>query len=168
MPPIRLQVRRRRLEIALKDIVRDTNTQRHTANRELLARTIAPRSRSHVSDILSILILRRAVWVRFRGNEHVLGSKGVEAPVDTEEDTAERGVEHAVPDTVEVAGDESAYVAELVGDGLGGDVVIVKIAADAVEFVGDEVEGDVVGGVDREGEVITSLVVEAGDLETGA
>lgn len=67
-----------------------------------------------------------------------------------------------------MAGHESADVAELVGDGLGGDIVVVEIAADAVEFVGDEVEGDVVGGVICKGEVVASLVVQAGDLESGA
>ena len=168
MPPIRLQVRWRRFEIALEDIVRDPNPQRHTANRELLTRSIAPGARGHVSDILCVLVLRRAVRVHVCGNEHVLGRKGVEAPVHTQEDAAQRRVEHAVPDAVEVPWVQSAHVAELVGDGLRGDVVVVEIAADAVEFVGDEVEGDVVGGVVREGEVVTALVVQPGDLEGGA
>ena len=67
-----------------------------------------------------------------------------------------------------MARDQSADVAELVGDGLGGDVVVLEIAADAGEFVGDEVDGDVVGGGVCEGEVVTSVVVQAGDLESGA
>ena len=56
----------------------------------------------------------------------------------------------------------------MVRDGLRGDVVVVEVPADAVEFVRDEVEGDVVGGVVREGEVVPSLVVQSGDLETCA
>ena len=66
-----------------------------------------------------------------------------------------------------MAGNQRADVAELVGDGLGWDVVVVEVAADAVEFVGDQVEGDVIGGVVGEGKVVTSLVVQAENLERG-
>ena len=168
VPAIRLQGGRRRFEVILEDIIRDADAQRDATDGELLTRPVAPGARGDVPDILGILVLRRAVWVDVCGHEDVLGGEGVEAPVDAEEDTAEGGVEHGVPDAAELAGHEGADVAELVGDGLGGDVVVVEVAADAVEFVGDEAKGDVVRGVVGEGEVVTPLVVQAKDLEAGA
>ena len=81
MPPIRLQVRRRGFEIALEDVVRDPDPQRHSADGELLARSIAPRARRHVADVLGVFVLRRAVRVRRRGCKHVLGRERVEPPV---------------------------------------------------------------------------------------
>ena len=64
--------------------------------------------------------------------------------------------------------DASAHVAELVGDGFGGDICTVEVAADAVKFLGDKVEGNVVGGVVGEGKVVASLVVQAENLEGSA
>ena len=67
-----------------------------------------------------------------------------------------------------MAGNERADVAELVGDGLAWDVVVVQVAADAVEFIGDQIEGNIIWGVICKVEVVTSLVVQAKDLKGGS
>lgn len=168
VPSIRLQVGRRRFEVALENIIRNPNPQRHPTNWKQLTGPVTSGPRGHVSDILGILILGRAVGIDVSRHDDILGREGVETPMDAEEDTAERGVEHGLPDAVEVAGHERADVAELVRDGFGGDVIALEVAVDAVEFVGDEVKGNVIRGVVREIEVVTSLVVETKDLEAGA
>ncbi len=168
MPAIRLQVRRRRFEVALKDVIRNADAQRDPTDREQLTGPVLPRGRGHVSDVLWVLVLGRAVWVDVCGHEDVFGGEGVEAPVHAEEDAAEGCVEHCFPDAVEVALDERAHVAELVGDGFRWDIGVVEVTTDAVEFFGGEVEGDVVGGVVGEGEIVAAFVVQAEDLKGGA
>ena len=44
----------------------------------------------------------------------------------------------------------------------------MKVARDAIEFVGDEVKGDIIRAIICEGEIVTSLVVQPEDLESGA
>lgn len=168
MSTIRLQIRRRRFEIALEDVIRNANPQWDAANWELLTRSITSGARGDISDVLGILILSRAVRIDVRGHEDIFGGKGVEAPMDSQEDTAEGCVEHGVPDAGEVARDKGADVAKLVGDRFGWDVVVLEVTADAIEFVGDEVKGYIVGGVICERKIITSLVVQAENLESSA
>ena len=85
-----------------------------------------------------------------------------------EEDAAEGSVEHGGPEAGEVADDACADGAELGCDGQGGVVRLAEVAVDAVELVGDEVEGDGIRCVGGEGEVLALLVVEADGLEAGA
>ena len=108
---IRLQVRRRRFEIALKDIIRDANSQRDAANWELLTRSITSGARSDISDILRILVLGCAIRIDVCGHEDIFGCKGVEAPMDAQKYTAEGCIEHGFPNAVEMTWDKSTDVA---------------------------------------------------------
>lgn len=85
-----------------------------------------------------------------------------------EVDTADGVVEDGFPEGGEGFGDTGADGSDLGGDGGGGVVGLAEVAADAVEFFGGVGEGDVIGGVVGEGEVVAVFVVEANGLEGGA
>jgi len=82
VPAIRLQIRRRRFEVALEDIIGNADAQRDAADRKLLARPIGPRAGSHISNILCVLILGCSIGIDIRGHKDILGGEGIEAPVD--------------------------------------------------------------------------------------
>jgi len=102
------------------------------------------------------------------GSQYVPRGKGVEAPVDAEEDAADRGVVHGIPEAGEFARNAGTDCAGLIGDGDVGIIWVAEIAAYAVELFGDEFEGDVIRRIVGEGEVISFFVVEAGGLEASA
>ena len=99
---------RRRLDVALEDIVRDIDSQWDTASHqrsaaallrplqeglvvdlpsddELFARHIRPRPRSNISNILWILIITRTIRINRRVSKHIFRSIRIEAPMHTEE-----------------------------------------------------------------------------------
>ena len=133
-----------------------------------IAPPITSGARGDIFDVFGILIPSGAIRIDVRGHENIFGVKGVEAPMDSQEDTAEGCVKHGVLDVGEVARDKGAEVTELVGDRFSWGVVVLEVAADAIEFVGDEVKMYIIGGVICERKIITSLVVQAENLESGA
>ena len=141
MPPTRLNTLRRRLQPALKDIIRNPHAQWHTTNREQLTRPIRTRAHSLIPHVSRGLVIRRAIRLDLHRVEHVLGRKGIEAPVHAQEHPADRTVEHGVPQALEVARYARADGAQLVGDGDVWVVGVAQVAGDAVEFFGDEREG---------------------------
>lgn len=167
VPPSRLERIRRRLQLALKDIIRNTNSQRHSTDWEK-ARTICARATSVVPHILRGFVVSSTILFDIGRGQYVPRGKGVETPVDAEEDAADRGVVHGIPEAGKFARNAGTDGARLISDGDVGIICVSEIAAYAVELFGDKVEGNVIRRIIGEGKVISSFVVEAGGLEASA
>lgn len=167
VPPSRLKRRRRRLQLALKDVIRDSNSQRHSTNREK-ARPIGARAQGLVPHILRGFVVGSTVLSNSSGSQHVPRGKGVKAPVDAEEDAADRGVVHGIPKAGEFARNAGTDCAGLISDGDIGIIWVAEIAAYAVELFGHKFEGDVIRRIVGEGKVVSFFVIEAGGLEASA
>ena len=132
IPARRLNRLWRRPQPALKDIIRNPNPQRNPPNREQLPGPIRPRAHRRIPHRITSLIIRRPIRLHTHRIEDVFGGKGVEAPVYPQKDAGERGVEHRVPESFEVARHEGADCAELGCYWQGGVVGVSEIAGDSV------------------------------------
>ena len=133
-----------------------------------MPRSVGTRSRGVVANLVGVEVIDGSIGLDLHLGRHVGGGEGVETPVDAEVDAGDGVVEDGFPETGESSGDVRTHGAELVRDRLGGVILWTQIAADAVQFIGDGGEADVVGGVVGEVEVVTTFVVEAHCLEDGA
>lgn len=132
IPARRLNRLGRRLQPALKDIIRNPNPQRNPPNREQLPGPIRPRPHRRIPHHITSLIIRRPIRLHTHRIEDVFGGEGVEAPVYPQKDAGERSVEHRVPESFEVARHEGADRAELGCYWQGGVVGVPEIAGDSV------------------------------------